>query len=97
LGAPSLLPYEPEISEIDKISGQIGKNKNGVHPMDGIGEKHQASPEAEIPERNGDDALFPFLRSDPLEKKTHGEHRLSDETKNDPVIEFERRVLADEI
>jgi hypothetical protein len=88
---------EPEIPEIDKISGQISKNENRVHPMDGVSEKHQASPEAEIPERNRDDTFFLFLRSDPLEKEPHREHQLSDETENDPEIEFERWVLADEL
>jgi hypothetical protein len=91
------LVNEIEISQIDKISRQIGQDENGIHPVNGIKEDDQPSGQAQVPERDRDDTFLFFLRSDPLNDEPHGEHQLADEPEDQPEIEMESRISDGEI
>src|SRR3972149_5418251 len=51
-----------KISQVDKISGQIGQDENGVHPVNGIKKDDQPSRQAEIPEADWNDTFLLPLR-----------------------------------
>jgi hypothetical protein len=90
---PLLFIDEIEISEIDKIPGEISQDKNRVHPMDGVKKDNQSSYQTEVPERDWNDTLLFPLGGDPLNKESHGEHRLADEPEDKPEVELEFRIF----
>jgi hypothetical protein len=64
--------------------------------MDGIGEKDETSTKAEVPEGYRNNALPLFFGCDPLDEKSHGEHRLTNEPHNDPEVNLEILMLTGE-
>jgi hypothetical protein len=88
---------KPEISEIDKISRQIGQDEDRVHLMYGIREKDQTAYQAEVPEGNRNDTLFSLFGGDPLDQKPHGEHRLADKSEDEPEIDPKFGVLLGKV
>jgi len=65
--------------------------------MNGIKKDNQPTGQAEIPKRDRNDALFLFLRGDPLNQEPHGKHRLSDETKDQPEVQMKFWIPRGEV
>jgi len=65
--------------------------------MNGINEDNQTPGQTEIPERDRDDALFLFLRGDPLNQESHGEHGLPNEAKDQPKVQMVLGILGREV
>ena len=88
-----LLADEIEIPKINDRVKKIGSDKDRVHLPDGVGEENQPSPQAEIPEGNGNDTLLLLLRGDPLDDESHGEHCLPEKAEEQPEVQLKLRIL----
>ncbi len=84
-----LLIDKIEVSKIDDGVEKIGGDEDRVHLSKGIGQKDQPPSQAEIPEGDRDDTLFPFLGGNPLKDEPHGKHRLSEKTEDQPEVQME--------
>ena len=82
----SLVPNKVEVSRVDKDSPRLAENEDGIVAVEGIGEQRQPPTNGEEPERDGDHALFSFLRSDPLDDEAHGKEDLPHKPDRQPEL-----------
>src|SRR5512139_796869 len=80
---PLLPADEVEVPEIDQEAHPLADDEDRVLPDDRVGQEQGAPPDAEIPERHGDDALLVLLGVKPLDEEPHEEKRLAREPQDE--------------
>lgn len=83
-----LLEDQPEIPEVYKKAQALPGNENRVLTLNGIDKQQRPAGNGKEPEGNRHDRFSNTFGCNPLNDKSHHEHRLGEEAKNDPKIKL---------
>src|SRR5438093_949645 len=81
-----LAPDEIEVAKVDEESRALTHDEDGVAAVNGVEQEHAAAPDGEEPEGDGDHALLPALRGDPLHEEAAEEEGLSEKAYRQPEL-----------
>src|SRR5437016_6112813 len=85
--SPQQIPFAEnkiQIPAVHKKPARLAKDEHRIPLVDGIGEQHDATAEAAIPEGERNDAAALHLALEPLDDKAGGEQRLAREADRKP-------------
>ena len=77
-----------QVAEVNYQTQALAKNKNRIHPVNGVEQQAKPPGNAENPETQRDHAFALPFWSNPLDKKSHKKQELGEETENDPEIQM---------
>src|SRR5438309_5986409 len=83
-GEPGLAVDEVQVAQVHEQARPLAEDEDGVAAVDGVEEEREAAAEREVPEEDGDHALLPALRRDPLHDEAGGEERLPEKADGQP-------------
>jgi len=81
---------EIQIAEVNQAIEEVAQDKDRIGFVKRVSQGHQATDDAHVPERHGNDALFGDFAGDPLHDEASGEYRLSEKSQNEPETKFVR-------
>jgi hypothetical protein len=83
-----------QVAQIDGDADALSGDEDRVAPVQRIGEQHQRTGDAEVPERHRDHAAAMALAGQPLDDEPAHEHGLPDEAQHQPPVFVSHRPAS---